>query len=156
MGLLEGEQVWFLSITHCIVPCLISSLEDILVTGNVANEDMGFIRGIIHNQSSIFTRSAGELLALVFQYSKGSAAPLLLLASQSVETYCLYAYWIFALWGVNPPSCSKALLHSFLRFWLASQGSKPLCSNVWLLQAKQVIYICAWFPLCGGILSKPR
>ena len=47
---------------------------------------------------------------------KGSTAPLLLLASKSVETCCLWTDWIFALWGVSSPSSSKRLLHSFLRF----------------------------------------
>ena len=97
------DRVWFLSIKHRIVPCFVSRLKDILVTGNVADEDTAFLRGIIHNQSFVFTRSAGEPLALLSLYSKGSAAR------------C--CFWHFSQW--KPTVC-------MLTEYLPSEESTPL------------------------------
>lgn len=133
---------------HCIVTCFASCLDRVLETGNMLNEDMGFlIKLLIVNLSSqsklYFHKVSWRLVGSPLPVFKGECCLLLLLASQSVETYCLHADWIFALWGVNPPSSSKGMLHSFLKFWLANQESKPLRANEWMPLVENIhIHLC--------------
>lgn len=154
LGTARRDEVWFVSMKHCIVTCFASCLDRVLETGNMLNEDMGFlIKLLIVNLSSqsklYFHKVSWRLVGSPLPVFKGECCLLLLLASQSVETYCLHADWIFALWGVNPPSSSKGMLHSFLKFWLANQESKPLRANEWMPLVKIFIYICVCFPLCS-------
>lgn len=68
---MEGIRSDFIYKTHCIVPCFVSHLGDILVTSNGANKDMGFLRGIIHNQSSFFYKVSWRTFGSPFTISKG-------------------------------------------------------------------------------------
>lgn len=85
-----------------------------------------------------------------FPYSKRSSAQLLLLASQSVKTFCLYVLWIFALLGVNIPhphpphplqvQKDYSVPPSGFGWKTANQGPSVImggCSRV-----KQFLYIC--------------
>lgn len=123
-----------------------------MVTGNVANEDMEVSERNNSQSTFVFYKFSLRTVGPPLPIFKGECCLLLLLASHWVETYCLHADWIFALGGVNPPSSSKGLLHSFLRFWLARQESKSLCPNGRPLRVKQFIYISVWFLLCSGSL----
>lgn len=104
-------------------------------------QGQGFFMGIIYNQVPFLQVHLENCWLSLSHIQGGSATLLLLLASHSVETYCLHADWIFALWGVKLPSRSKALLQSFTQVLVGESQIKAVAFGWLLFQTKLFVFV---------------